>query len=38
MVGHAKPSITLDTYGHLWDDSADRLAERLDAAIRATWA
>jgi integrase len=35
MVGHAKPSITLDTYGSLWDSSAERLAERLDEAIRA---
>jgi integrase len=35
MVGHSKPSITLDVYGELWDASADRLAERLDEAIRA---
>jgi integrase len=34
MVGHARPSITLDTYGELWDEGAGRLAERLDAAIR----
>jgi integrase len=32
MLGHAKPSITLDTYSHLMDDSLERLAERLDAA------
>lgn len=35
MVGHAKPSITLDVYGSLWDHSQEELAERLDAAIRA---
>jgi integrase len=35
MLGHAKPSITLDTYGYLWDRSAETLAENLDAAIRA---
>lgn len=34
MLGHSKPSITLDTYGHIWDQSGRRLAERLDAAIR----
>jgi hypothetical protein len=35
MVGHSKPSITLDVYGELWDDSQEQLASRLDAAIRA---
>jgi len=35
MVGHAKPSITLDTYGYMWDGSQQQLAERMDAAIRA---
>jgi integrase len=35
MVGHAKPSITLDTYGFLWEASAERLAAALDEAIRA---
>ncbi|HYT80994.1 MAG TPA: site-specific integrase [Actinomycetota bacterium] len=35
MVGHAKPSITLDVYGHLWPDSSQRFAEDLDVAIRA---
>ena len=34
MVGHAKPSITLDTYGFLWPGSSERLAEKLDEAIR----
>jgi integrase len=34
MLGHAKPSITLDVYGELWDDSLGELAERLDVAIR----
>jgi integrase len=35
MVGHSKPSITLDVYGELWDDSQETLAAQLDAAIRA---
>jgi integrase len=35
MLGHAKPSITLDVYGELWDDSQNKLADQLDAAIRA---
>ena len=34
MLGHAKPSITLDVYGDLWDESPERLAKALDAAIR----
>ncbi len=34
MLGHAKPSITLDVYGFMWHGSAERLAEALDAAIR----
>jgi integrase len=36
MVGHARPSITLDVYGFLWDSSGEKLAEHLDAAIRAS--
>lgn len=35
MVGHSKPSITLDVYGELWDDSQEQLATKLDQAIRA---
>jgi integrase len=35
MVGHAKPSITLDVYGELWKDGAKRLADKMDAALRA---
>jgi hypothetical protein len=35
MVGHSKPSITLDVYGELWDDSQEQLATKLDEAIRA---
>ena len=34
MLGHAKPSITLDVYGELWDESQEQLAERMDAALR----
>ena len=32
-LGHSKPSITLDTYSHLWPDAADRT--RAAAATRA---
>ena len=35
MVGHSKPSITLDVYGELWDTSQEQLAAKLDEAIRA---
>lgn len=38
MLGHGRPSITLDTYGYLWDQSLEELAERLDAAIGAEFA
>jgi integrase len=34
MMGHAKPSITLDVYGELWPGSQERLAEALDESIR----
>jgi integrase len=34
MLGHAKPSITLDVYGFAWQGSLDRLAVALDEAIR----
>jgi hypothetical protein len=37
MVGHSKPSITLEDYGELWDDSQEQLATKLDEAIRAEW-
>jgi integrase len=37
MLGHAKPSITLDVYGSLWDQSLERLADKLDSAIRSSW-
>jgi integrase len=36
MMGHSKPSITLDTYGYLWKGSQDRLAVALDEAIRSS--
>jgi integrase len=35
MLGHAKPSITLDIYGELWEEGHERLAERMDAVLRA---
>ena len=31
MLGHAKPSMTLDTYGHLWPDRLDEVADVIDA-------
>ncbi len=34
----AKHSITLDVYGDLWKGSGERLAARLDEALRDTWA
>jgi integrase len=34
MLGHAKPSITLDVYGAEWETSAETLAENLDEPIR----
>jgi len=34
MLGHAKPSITLDIYGSEWETSAEELAARLDEPIR----
>jgi integrase len=34
MLGHAKPSITLDIYGSEWETSAETLAENLDEPIR----
>src|SRR6266511_4405752 len=37
MVGHAKPSITLDVYGDLWEGSQERLAARQDVALREQW-
>ncbi len=36
MLGHAKASMTLDTYADLFDDDLDEVAGRLDAAIKAT--
>jgi integrase len=33
MLGHAKASMTLDTYADLFDDDLDAVAASLDAAI-----
>jgi hypothetical protein len=35
MLGHAKASMTLDTYADLFDDDWDDVAANLDAAMRA---
>jgi integrase len=34
MLGHAKPSITLDVYGSEWESHAEELAARMDEPIR----
>jgi integrase len=34
MLGHASAAMTLDRYGHLFDDELDTVANRLDAAAR----
>ncbi len=36
MLGHARASMTLDAYADLFDEDLDGVADRLDAAIRAT--
>jgi integrase len=36
MVGHAKASMTLDTYADLFDEDLDEVADRLNAAIETT--
>jgi integrase len=35
MLGHAKASITLDTYGSLWEARSREIADRLGEAIQA---
>ena len=35
MLGHAKASMTLDTYADLFDTDLDTVAVELDAAIKA---
>ncbi|MEU6454273.1 site-specific integrase [Streptomyces sp. NPDC047065] len=32
-LGHAKPSITLNVYTHLWEAEADRTADMMEAAL-----
>ncbi|HEX2399351.1 MAG TPA: tyrosine-type recombinase/integrase [Mycobacterium sp.] len=36
MLGHKSATMTLDLYGHLFDDRLDEVAGALDAAARAT--
>ena len=33
MLGHATATMTLDRYGHLWDDRLDDVAARMDGLI-----
>lgn len=35
MLGHASAAMTLDIYGHLWDDELDALPVAMDAHMRA---
>lgn len=35
MLGHKSATMTLDQYGHLFDDRLDDVADRLDAAADA---
>jgi hypothetical protein len=35
MLGHASATMTLDTYGHLFDDRLDEVGEAMDAACAA---
>jgi integrase len=34
MLGHASATLTLDSYGHLFGDELDGVAQRLDDAVR----
>ena len=34
MLGHASTTMTLDTYGHLFEDRLDEVAAAMDAAPR----
>lgn len=36
MLGHATAAMTLDTYGHLWDQGLDDVAVKMDAIIDRT--
>lgn len=38
MLGHRTATLTLDTYGHLWESGLDDLAARMDGAIRSATA
>ncbi|MFE3073136.1 hypothetical protein [Streptomyces sp. NPDC059247] len=33
LVGHSKPSITLDTYTHLWPDDEDATRAAVEAVL-----
>ena len=35
MVGHASAAITLDVYGHLWDDELDAMPGKIEAHMTA---
>ena len=35
MLGHKSATMTLDQYGHLFDDRLNDVADRLDVAARA---
>ena len=33
MLGHSKPSVTLDIYGHLYQESQGEAAEMMDKLV-----
>lgn len=35
MVGHRSAAVTLDTYGHLWDEELDTIPAAMDAHMKA---
>ena len=35
MLGHSSATMTLDTYGHLFDDRLDEVGEAMDRALTA---
>ncbi len=35
LLGHDTPTMTLDTYGHLFSDDLTRVAKSLDTAAKA---
>ena len=34
MLGHASATMTMDTYGHLFEDRLDEISDAMDAATK----